>query len=217
MELWDSAQKRNVPPTTERIKRSQRSVGYKNVLFSPQNRTVFFRKPGMKIDLGGIGKGYAVDRAVDIFKKNKIQEAFVDAGGNIFCLDKYYSPIGIKNPFNPDEITATVLLKNKAISTSANYERCFSIRGKKYGHLINPKTGVPADNGILSVSVISSSATIADILSTAVFILGLEEGMELIEKMGGVEGVIIIKKGRRLKLQTTSGLKEVSHLIYLPN
>lgn len=210
LELLDLAQQRGSAPTREEIKQVSSKVGYTNVILAPQDKTIFFRKRGMKIDLGAVGKGHAIDKAIDVLKRNNIRKALVNAGGNIFCLDEDYSPIGIRNPLSPDEIIATIPLKANAISTSANYERSFTIQGKSYGHLIDAKTGYPVTNAVLSVSIISPSAKIADILSTAVFILGQHNGMQLIESMDDSEGIIITESGRRLKLHTSSGLKKPS-------
>lgn len=208
MELWGLAQKRNIIPADDQIRQACLTAGYTNISLNCRGRTVFFKNPDTKIDLGGIGKGYAVDKAIDILKKNRIKKALINAGGNIFCLDEDYSNIGIKDPLEPDEIITAVFLKDKAISTSANYERSFSIGDKGYGHLVDPETGYPASGNILSVSIISSSAKIADILSTAVFILGEEQGMKLIENTDDAEGIIIVKGDRKPGLRISSGLNK---------
>jgi thiamine biosynthesis lipoprotein len=217
LELWGQAQKRGFAPTRAEIEQGRSSIDYSNVVFDSQKNTIFLKKYGVKIDLGGIGKGYAVDRAIDVLKKNGIKKALINAGGNIFCLDEERLPIGIKNPCNPQDIIATILVKNQAISTSANYERSFSIGGKSYGHLINPQTAYPVGNGMLSVSIISSSAKMADVLSTTVFILGQDKGMQLIENMEDLEGIIITEDNRGTELNTSSGLKEIFPATYLPN
>lgn len=217
MALWNLAERRGFLPREKEIKEIGLNTGGTNIMLNPEKKTVFFNNPSAKIDLGGIGKGYAVDRAIEIFKRKEIKKAMVNAGGNIFCMDEDYSNIGIKDPLNPEENIITVLVKDKAISTSANYERFFKVENSCYGHLINPGTGYPVDNGVLSVSVISSSAKIADILSTAVFVLGRDKGMELIERTDGVEGVIITAEGRRPKLYISSGLSKIFESSYILN
>lgn len=214
MELWGLSQERGAVPSNEEIRQAVLKVGYTNIVLNPQHKTIFFKQRNMKLDFGAIGKGYAIDMAIDVLKRNNIKKALINAGGNIFCLADDYSRVGVKNPLRPEDIIATAVLKNNAISTSANYERFFSISGKRYGHLISPKTGYPIANSILSVSIISPSAKIADILSTAVFILGQHKGMELIEGMNDLEGIIITKAGRRPKIYTSSGLRQFgTHLI----
>jgi len=155
---------------------------------------------GVNIDLGGIAKGYAVDRAVDILRKSNIKNAMVNLGGNLYLMgfppDKNYWDVGIKDPSNPKNLTGKIILNKEAgVSTSANYERP--------GHIINPKTGNSAD-GVWSVTIVAPTAMKADALSTGVFVLGKEKGMQLIEKLNDVEGVIIDKDG----ISVSSGLRD---------
>jgi thiamine biosynthesis lipoprotein len=215
LELFALAEQQDLLPAGERFKQAGTNIGYSNIVLDRHKRTIFFKKFGIKIDLGAMGKGYAVDKAIEILKRNKIDKALINAGGNIFCLDNIYSPIGIKNPCNPQDIIATILIKNKAISTSGNYERFFYIQGRTYGHLIDPQKGHSVDNEVLGVSIVFSSAKVADILSTAVFILGLKKGMRLIESVENLEGIIITRSGRCAKLNASSGLKEIFPGIYL--
>lgn len=205
MDLWGLSQERGSIPSNEEIRQATSKVGYTNIVLNPQYKTIFFKQRDMKLDFGAVGKGYAIDMAIDVLKRNNIKKALINTGGNIFCLADDYSRVGVKNPLRPEDIIASVALKNNAISTSANYERFFSINGKRYGHLISPKTGYPIGNSILSVSIISPSAQIADILSTAVFILGQHKGMELIEGMNDVEGILITKTGEILRFTQDEG------------
>lgn len=208
IELWHVAQQKGVVPTSQEIEDVVSKVGYRNVILNPKDMTVFFQVPGTKIDFGGIGKGYAIDKAIEVLREHAIENAMVNAGGNIFCLDSENSTIGIKNPLYTDEIITTVRLTNEAISTSALYERFFDIGGRRYVHLISPQTGFPVDNGVLSVSVVAPSAQHADMASTAVFILGVDKGMQLIDGTDNLEGIIIAKDGRRLKVNVSK------HLLY---
>lgn len=159
-----------------------------------------------KYDLGGIAKGYAIDRAVEILKKNGIERAMVNLGGNLYVFGypegKDYWIIGIKDPENPDRLKGRLKLdKESGVSTSGDYERP--------GHIIDPKTGLSV-NKVLSVTIIAETAIYADALSTGVFILGKEKGMELIENLPGIEGVIIDKDGVHL----SKGLKEKYESLY---
>lgn len=140
-----------------------------------------------KYDLGGIAKGYAVDRIADIFKENGVTRAMVNIGGNLYLIGypsgKDYWTIGIKHPMQPDKLIGRLRLdKELGVATSGLYERP--------GHIINPKTGEAAD-GVLSVTIIAPKAMTADALSTGIFVLGRDKGMELIESLPEVDGVII--------------------------
>lgn len=152
---------------------------------------------GMSIDLGGIAKGYAVDKAVLRLKALGINSALVNAGGNIYCLGrkgKHKWHIGIRHPRNPAKLLFYLDLENQAVATSGDYEQYFMLAGKRYSHIINPKTGYPVDNNLVSVTIIAEEATSADALSTAVFVLGKEEGIRLMQKLNNVEARIITSK-----------------------
>lgn len=182
-----------VLPSKEEIKRKLHLVGSDKIIIDEKNTRIRFAIFGMKIDLGGIAKGYAVDRAIEVLKRRGINKALVNLGGNIFALgNSRRGPwqIGIQHPTIKNRIWATIELNNQAAATSGNYERFFDFQGKRYGHIINPGTGRLVDN-VLSTTIIAKSALEADGLSTAVFVLGAEAGMELIESIEGVEGVLI--------------------------
>ncbi len=183
-----------VLPSREEIGRGLNLVGSDKIIIDENNR-VRFSLSGMKLDIGGIAKGYAVDRAIEILKQRGIDKALVNLGGNIFALGsprKGGWQIGMQHPEIKDRIWAKIELNNKAVATSGNYERFFTAQGERYGHIISPKTGLPVGT-VLGATIIASSALEADGLSTAVFVLGAQEGMELIESIKGVEGVIISK------------------------
>lgn len=148
-------------------------------------------RPDRKYDLGGIAKGYAVDRTVQIFKDKGIERAMINIGGNLYLLGypegKESWDVGIKDPLKTDRLIGKLTLdKNQSVATSGNYERP--------GHLVNPK-GDPIDDSLLSVTITAETGLEADVLSTGVFILGKEKGIELIEEQEGVEGVIVDEEG----------------------
>jgi len=150
---------------------------------------VEFKLSGMKIDLGGIAKGYALDCAVKKLKERGINSCLINAGGQVYALGKNFGTpwkVAIKNPRAP-KISQILELKNRSISTSGDYEQFFFKEGRRYCHIINPKTGYPAESQITSVSVISSSGLTADALSTAVFILGRERGEALTRNLKNTE------------------------------
>lgn len=209
MELWSLAQEREALPSKSEISQTLLKVGYKNIILNPRDKTVSFERPGFKIDFGSMGKGHAVDQAVDVLRSYNIKRALINSGGSLFCLDEEEGRFGIKNPIENDEIVVTIPLKDNAVSTSANYERFFRIKGKNYGHLIDPRTGYPVHNNVLSVTTIAPSAAIADILSTAIFSLGLKNGMALIDKVHDAAGFIITKGLSGIKCHSSAGFKEV--------
>jgi thiamine biosynthesis lipoprotein len=214
VQLWQEAEKKDSLPTYDEVTLVLSGVGCRNISLNSNEKTVFLKNESTNLDFGAIGKGYCLDRAVNILKENSINTAILDFGGNIYYLnedifkaDEEY--FGIRDPLNTDDIIISLRVRNKAISTSANYERNFRIKGKAYGHIINPLTGYSEDSDVLSVSVICASAKIADILSTAVFILGLDVGMELIERISDAEAVIITRNQGRLQAHYSSKLANI--------
>jgi thiamine biosynthesis lipoprotein len=149
-----------------------------------------FNKPGMRVDFGGIGVGYAVDRAASILRSRGVKRALIDGGGEIKALgsksDNLSWRVGIRNPFQKKEFIDVIGLENLSVSTSGNYEGA---------HIIDPRTG-RFPTGLESATIVSEDAVRADALSTAVFVLGEHEGLDLIEKTPGVEGLLLTSKGR---------------------
>jgi thiamine biosynthesis lipoprotein len=197
-------------PSKGKIERVLELVAYKNMIL--QNGKISFAKKGMGIDLGGIAKGYAVDAAIKVLKDKNINSAIVNAGGDMYVLGRKQGKswrIGIRHPRREGEILGTIEVEDKAIVTSGDYERFFFSGGKKYHHIINPKTGYPADE-CQSVTIVAKEATFADGLATGIFVLGPKEGMALIENLEGVEGIIVNKEG---DVSVSSGL--VSKIEYV--
>jgi thiamine biosynthesis lipoprotein ApbE len=211
-------------PNKEDIESVLESVSYKNIIIEEKIKkslfrdptivkTISFRNPGTQIDLGGIGKGYAVDMATRILKGNRIRAALINFAGNIYA---YGTPpgkeswvIGLQHPRKSEGLLNSFEIKDKAVSTSGDYEKFFIIDGKRYSHIIDPRTGNPVKD-IVSVTIIADTATRADALSTGVFVLGLDKGMELIETLPDVEGVIIYEDNNSdLQINTSSGLKDL--------
>ncbi len=197
-------------PDKEEIEKELQLVDYKNIVI--ENGKIKFVKKYMGIDLGGIAKGYAVDAAVSVLKKKNITSAMVNAGGDMYVLGRKQGKpwrIGIRHSRREGEILGTIKVEDKAIVTSGDYERFFFSEGKKYHHIINPKTGYPADE-CQSVTIVAEEATFADGLATGIFVLGPREGMALIENLEGVEGVIVNKEG---DISVSSGLvSKIEHV-----
>ena len=166
-------------------------INWRDVSVTDDN-TVMLKRRGMALDLGGIVKGYAADELTKILKARKVRRAIVDLGGNIFVYGKKKdgSPwrVGIKNPNDPEGVPSIVLnVANSTIVTSGVYERFFTENGVRYHHILDAKTGYPASSGLLSSTVICESSMAADALSTSVFVLGKESGMELLRRMQSPE------------------------------
>lgn len=171
-----------------------------------QDSTVFFNQPGMRIDLGGIAKGYAVDRAIEIVKQCGIDQALVNAGGDTRIIgDRQGYPwlIGIQHPRQQTEIALRIPLSDTAVSTSGDYQRFYFSQGERIHHIINPNTGKSAKKS-WSATVIAPTATASDALSTTIFILGATDGLALINRLADTEAVIIDAQG---KIHYSQGLQ----------
>lgn len=199
LSLWSLAEKRGVMPSDEEIEFEKSFVGAQNIMLDPISNAVSFKKNGANIDLGGLGKGYGIDRAIGILSDYGISEAIINAGGEIFVLGKSFSTFGIKNPWRINEIIEEVKIKNQALSTSGNYERYYNIGGKHFGHIINSETGYP-ENKLKSVSVVAKTAIEADIFSTAAFIMGAEEFKLLARNIKTIDYIIIISGDHEEKI-----------------
>ena len=195
IDFWRSLEANDALPTEKQIQELKTKIGYQNIILDSSRQTVYFVHSGTQLDLGAYVKGYALGRMSLILKDRGVKEAQINLGGNIYLLNNQPQKIAIRNQLMPDEIVATASLMNSSISTSANYERFFTIQGRRFVHLFNPKTASPAESDILSVSVISQDAGLADALSTAIFVLGFKQAKELLKGLTGVEAVIICKAG----------------------
>ncbi|WP_315601340.1 FAD:protein FMN transferase [Treponema socranskii] len=167
-------------------------INWRDVSVTDDN-TVMLKRHGMALDLGGIVKGYAADELTKILKARKVRRAIVDLGGNIFVYGKKKdgSPwrVGIKDPNDPEGVPAIVLnVANSTIVTSGVYERFFTENGVRYHHILDVKTGYPAASGLLSSTIVCESSMAADALSTSVFVLGKESGMELLHRIQSSAG-----------------------------
>lgn len=175
------------------------AINYELVKLDPVAHTLYFAHPKVYLDLGGIAKGYAVDQAIALVQDFGVRHASISAGGDSRVLgDKRGRPwmVGIKNPRDGDDVAIMLPLEDAAISTSGDYERYFiDADGARVHHILNPRTGTPA-GGIASVTIIGPRGFDTDPLSTAVFVLGVEQGLALIEKLPGFDAVIITSAGK---------------------
>jgi len=195
-DLWGFTEKKYNLPKKEEIEKALEYVGTEKIIFNENDNVIKFKTLGTKIGLGAIAKGYAVDCAIKKLKEKGIKNCLINAGGDIYCLgDKFGKPwsVAIKNPRGKG-IIEFLKLKNKAVATSGDYEQYFMQDNKRYSHIFNPKTGYPADSGVVSVTVIAPDCLTADALATSIFVLGKTKGEELAKKFKGVEVKIIEEK-----------------------
>lgn len=185
-------------PTEEAIKNSVAKVGYQNIILNEKESTVFLKNKGMKLGLGGIGQGYIADRIKALLIENGCKSGIVNVSGDIFAWGKQPDgkpwTVGIVNPINKNKVFATFPLEDSAVETSGSYEKYVTFNGKRYSHIIDPRTGYPA-SGIVSVSVFAKTTEIADALATGVFVLGVEVGLDLINQLKGIECIIVDVQG----------------------
>jgi thiamine biosynthesis lipoprotein len=206
IQLWRKARERGVPPPSEEVKKVLVLVNFRNLLIRPDGK-VFLKKEGMAIDLGGIAKGYAVDRALEILRSLGYKNLIINAGGDLRTGGlKNREPwsIGIQNPRSAEKVIATISVSDSAIATSGDYQKFFFHQGKRYHHILNPKTGFPAEE-CQSVTILCKDGMTADGLATAVFVLGHKKGYALCQRLEGVKCFIVDREGRAVM---TPGLKE---------
>ncbi|HEY7740340.1 MAG TPA: FAD:protein FMN transferase [Steroidobacteraceae bacterium] len=185
-------------PTEQQIRDALPGVSWRHIEVDLAASTVRFRRPGMRIDLGGIAKGHAVDRSIALLRARGIAHATVTAGGDSFVLgDRRGRPwvVGIRHPDDPGRVIARIPLADAAISTSGDYERYFDEGGVRYHHIINPKTGRSA-TGVRSVTIIAPTSTLAEGLTKGAFILGPERGIALAESQPDTDAVIVRDDGK---------------------
>jgi thiamine biosynthesis lipoprotein len=195
--VWSFAKGSEHLPAPEEVKERLPLVNYKNIELDAAKKTIFLKKPGMAIGLGAIAKGYAVDKAMQVIVSMGIKNAIVKAGGDMRVQgteDGKPWEIGIKHPRNREKLLGQLPLSNISISTSGDYERFFIKDGILYHHIMDPKTGYPA-KGCQSVTILAPDTMTSDALSTAVFVLGPENGMKLIKSLPGIEGIIVDSNG----------------------
>jgi len=190
----------HVKPTDQQIAQALPGINYRHLQLDPKGRTLHFARPGVRIDLGGIAKGYAVDNCIAILKGRGITNAIVTAGGDSRLLgDRRGRPwnVGIRDPRQRGEVAAVLPLADVAISTSGDYERYFEEDGVRHHHIINPRTGKSA-TGVRSVTIIGPDGVTTEGLTKSVFVKGPKAGMRLIESLKGIDAIIIDDAGRML-------------------
>ena len=207
VELWRRAEKDKVKPTDEQIADAKAKVGYEKLKLESANKTVQFLAEGMLLDLGGIAKGYAIDKGIEAAKGHGAMAVMVDVGGDMMCYGKARAggwKIGLQDPTADGEMLLVLKLNDVAVATSGNYRRFVVIGDERYSHIFRPKEGVSAGE-LTSVSVIAPTAIQADALATAVSVMGAEKGLVMIEGIAGVE-CMVISAGDESEILHTSGI-----------
>jgi thiamine biosynthesis lipoprotein len=196
VELWGFTDKKYRLPEPEEIKKTLALVGAEKIILQQDNSVVKFKTLGMKIGLGGIAKGYALDCAVRKLKEARINSCLINVGGQVYGLgDRFGKPwrVAIKGPRQAG-FAGYLGLKEQSVATSGDYQQYFIKAKRRYSHIINPKSGYPADSGVISVTIVAPDGLTADVLSTAIFVLGEAEGRRLVKKFPGAEIKAILTK-----------------------
>jgi thiamine biosynthesis lipoprotein len=206
-DLWRVLKRASSPPAEPEIKKVLPLVDYTGLILN-DGYDAGLKKRGQSVDLGGIGKGYAADGIIDVFKGFGVASAYTNLGGNVAVIGSKPdgSPwrVGIQHPRKPGELIGAVSVTDKSVVTSGDYRRCFiGADGKRYHHILDPKTGYPADQGLISVTVVSESSMAADALSTVLFTSGLHRGAEILKAFPGTEATLI---DTDLRIHITRGL-----------
>ncbi len=186
-------------PTDEEVAASVTLVGYQNIFLDPQAQTIFLTKPGMRIGFGALGKGYAADKAKQLLISMGAPAGIINASGDLSVWGKQPDGtpwmVGITNPLNKNKVFSWFPLDNNAVVTSGNYEKFVEFNGRKYTHIIDPRTGWPA-SGLTSVSIFAQKAELADALATGVFVMGRETGLDFVNQLPGIECIIVDDQGK---------------------
>ena len=194
-------------PSEEKISSSIKKVGYQNIIIDKEAQTVFLKLKGMKIGFGAIGKGYAADKAKALLIEKGAKAGIINASGDLNAWGKQANGkdwmVAITNPLNKNKVFSWLPINDSAIVTSGNYEKFVSFNGIRYSHIIDPRTGYPS-TGIISTSIMTSNAELADAISTSVFVMGVETGLDFINQLKGVDCIIIDEQN---KIHTSNNIK----------
>ena len=204
--IWKFDGSMKAMPTEEAIKKSVSKIGYKNIILDSKEQTIFLKKEGMKLGLGGIGQGYIADKVKELLFSKGCNSGIVNVSGDINAWGRQQDgnpwTVGIVNPLNKNKVFATFPLEDSAVETSGNYEKYVIFNGIRYSHIIDPRTGYPAQ-GVVSVSVFAKQTEIADALATGIFVMGVQVGIDLVNQLKGVECIMVDDRG---KIHSSKGI-----------
>lgn len=196
--IWKFDGSMNQMPAEEEIEASVEKVGYQNIELNKDHYSVFLKKPGMKIGFGGIGKGYAADKAKELLISKGVSAGIINASGDMNTWGDQpageHWKVAITNPFDKNKAFALLPVVNSAVVTSGDYEKFVNFNGVRFAHIIDPRTGYPS-TGMISATVFAPKAELADALATSVFVMGVETGLNRINQLPQIECIIIDTKG----------------------
>jgi thiamine biosynthesis lipoprotein len=196
--IWKFDGSMKAMPTPEAIKQSVARIGYQKIVLDAKAQTIFLKEKGMKLGLGGIGQGYIADKIKDLLLSKGCTSGIVNVSGDINAWGYQTTgkpwTVAIVNPMNKNKVFATFPLENSSVETSGSYEKFVVFDGKRYSHIIDPRTGYPAQ-GVVSVSVFAKQTEIADALATGIFVLGVDVGLNLVNQLKGIGCIIVDDKG----------------------
>ncbi|MDW8055732.1 MAG: FAD:protein FMN transferase [Elusimicrobiota bacterium] len=199
-------------PSEKQIKSVLPLVGYKKISVDEKTKTVFLKYTGMKLNLGGVAKGYAIRKAKEILENKGFKNFIINFGGDLYISGVKHKgkpwKIAVQHPRDKNKFLCILELSDISCATSGDYERFFEVEGKRYHHIFNPKTGYPKEN-IVSVTVLCKDPVLADALATGIFVLGEVKGLELANKLG-IECIIVKEDNKKLKIYTTDTLRSIN-------
>lgn len=202
MKAWGFTRDKLAVPDKKTLKEALSLVDASKLSYDEKTSKLSFGKKGMEIDLGGIAKGYTSDKVIEILKSYGIQHAMINLGGNVDLLGKKPDGsewrIALQDPQEEDQYIGILSISDQAVITSGGYERYFEENGKKYHHIIDPSTGYPANHGLISVTIVSEDGTLADALSTSLFVMGKEKAIEYWKAHSKQFSVILIDEERKI-------------------
>ncbi|MGH9834688.1 MAG: FAD:protein FMN transferase, partial [Blastocatellia bacterium] len=210
MKAWGFFRGEGRLPSDAELNEARGRIGYQHVVLNPKERTIFFNQAGVELDLGGIAKGYAVDRAVALFKQQGVSSALVSAGGStIYGLGsppgKTAWEVEVQDPVDHNRIATTVRLKDQALSVSGSSEKFFELEGVRYSHVMDPRTGRPVQ-GVLSVAVVTGSGVDGDALDNVFYVLGTERSKDYLKKFSASEVIFFLPEaGKRWSMVRLQG------------
>jgi len=207
--LWHTARESLTQPAASSIRQVLPLVNDRDLILDPQAMTAKLRNTGQAVDLGGIGKGFAGDRIREVFKYFGVTSAYSNLGGNVVTVgtkpDGSPWHIGIQHPRRENALIGAVSVVNQTVVTSGDYQRYYTDRqGKRRHHILDPRSGYPAESGLISVSIVSDNSLTADALSTIIFVAGIEKGLEFLRSFSQTEAILV---DTELQVYITSGLK----------
>jgi thiamine biosynthesis lipoprotein len=207
--LWNRAKASFAQPDESSIQQVLPLVNYRDLILDPWEMTAGLRNIGQSVDLGGIGKGFAGDRILEVFKQFGISSAYSNLGGNVVTLgakpDGSPWHVGIQHPRQENKIIGSVAVVNQTVVTSGDYQRYFTdSQGKRHHHILNPTSGYPSESGLISVSIVTEKSLAADALSTLLFVAGMEKGLEFLRGVPQTEAILVDSD---LRVYVTPGLR----------